>query len=123
MSRTRWPLLAAFLMVAGAGGCDNTASQKEALNDLLKTNQELLAVLKDVKDQPSMEKARPELRKMSWRLEKLAKRLKDLGKPSTEVLSEVEGPHNELREQLKAEVLRITQLPGGQAFADAMKHL
>jgi hypothetical protein len=116
-------LLSALILVLAAAGCDGSASHRETFAELLKTNEDLLAVLKQVKDEASMEKARPELRKISWRSEKIAKRLKALGQPSSELMAEMAEPLAAVRKEVTKEALRITHLPGGQDFVDAMKHL
>jgi hypothetical protein len=122
MPSTRWRLLIALVVAAACGGCDNTASQKEALDELLKANEDLLAVLKGVQDEASMQKARPELRKISWRLDKLGKKLKALGEPSREMLTDF-AAIRDLQQEIISESVRITRLPGGQEFVDGMKHL
>jgi len=127
MSSTGWRVLAPLVVAAGLVGCDSAGSYKEVYTDLLETNKDQLAILKEVRDEPSMEKAWPELRKISWRFQKINRKSKALPQLSEAAKEEIERifqpPIQAVVEQLAEEFRRINGIPGGEEFLKKMKHL
>jgi hypothetical protein len=132
MSSAKWRMLTVFLTAAGLAsalsGCrDASAAYKAAFTDRLKTEQDLLAILKDVHDEASMEKALPELRKISWRSQKSKKAFEALPALADEAREELERtfqpPLQAVKQEQAQEALRIKALAGGEDFLNRMKHL
>jgi hypothetical protein len=126
MSRERWLPLVLVLTVC-LSGCDASGKYKAVFADRLKAEQDLLALLKDVHDQASMEKAVPELRKIGWRLERIKKTFEALPALADEDKREIEKefvtPLQAVKNEQVDEARRINALPGGQEFLNKLKHL
>ncbi len=121
-----WRLLLVCGIAAGVSGCDSSAKYKAVFADRIEAEQDLLTILKEVRDQKSMEKAGPELRRLSWRLERLKKRFEALPRLSVEEKQEIEkefvAPLQAVKSEQVTEARRINALPGGEEFLKRLKH-
>ncbi len=112
----------AVLLAAQEGGA---ASPHEAVvKDLLTTVEQVIAVLKDVKDEAGVNAARPDLKKAGERLKDLRKRTKELKQPDRAEKERIEkkyqGKLDEVLKKLRNEQIRVRAIPGG---ADAVKEI
>jgi hypothetical protein len=128
MSSTRLRMLVVLLMAAAVCGCgDASASYKAMYTDQLQATRDSLAILKDVNDKASMEKALPELRKISWRFQKIKKTFEALPALSDADKEEIERmfqpPLQAVIQEQALEMQRIKALAGGEDFLNRMKHL
>jgi hypothetical protein len=125
MSSNKGRLLLALLAVALPGCGGTSASFKAVYADLIKAKQDEVAILKEVTDQASLDRVRPELRKIRWRLQRISKEFKALPAPSDAVKEEIEQmfvqPLQSVLEQLQDELRRIKGLPGGEEFLRQLK--
>jgi hypothetical protein len=110
------PLLA--LMLIGLPGCgDGTGPYMEIARQQAEVAEEVLQVLKTVRDEGSAREARKRLRKLDWRAEEITRQAKDLSSPSQEILTKLEaawaGRREALANQTTAEIGRIRSLTRG----------
>jgi hypothetical protein len=120
----RW--LAVGLLAVGLSGCGSSYERyAAAMRDQLAVQEELVQVLKSVKDAASLKEAQAELKKLDSRAEETAARAKSLPKPSEDTLARLQeefGPRRqELLNETLAEARRIEQLPGGADFIRSLK--
>jgi len=118
----------AIILISSAGcGSDSPSAYVAIFQEKINELQELTEVLSTVKDESTMEAARSEWKKRSRRFEEQAEKNKELPKPSAAVKRKVEeelGPQfNRTMKDLRAQVKRIKDLPGGEEFLQGISKL
>jgi hypothetical protein len=118
------PLLA--LALAGVAGCGpGAAAYADAIKEKLALQEEETGVLRTVKDEASMAKARERLKELAREEARLEGRLKDLPPPTGATRERLErefGPRLlEAQQDRQAEIARILGLPGGPQFFEGLR--
>jgi hypothetical protein len=125
-------VLAVLPVLALLAGCSKSSLYLEVFQEKAKVQEELAALLGAVKDEASMSGVRPELKRLFRRATAIADRFKALGEASTSEKEAVEKEATEsdlinriqeATQKIVAELRRINDLPGGEAFLDQFKKM
>jgi hypothetical protein len=118
-------LLPGLILVFVCGCGDGAGSYLAVAREQLAVAEEMVDVLKTVRDAASMKEAHIRLRRLELRGEEIAIRARSLSPPSLEIQEKLEaelsGKRQEVLDETKAQIQRIAELPGGQQFLDTMK--
>ena len=117
---------AAVLIALGEGG--EAGSPHEAVvKEMLRTLEQVTGVLGKISDEASAEAARPELRAADKRMLQLRKKAKELKQPSKEekdrLAREYRARFEDALKKLRAEVIRVKGIPGGDAAVKELSSL
>ncbi len=127
-------LLLGLAALAALGGCGPSREDQERSADVYRRElreqvpliRQMAKILQTVKDRESMTAALERLAKLQPDLERASKRFKRLGQPSPEIEERLQQERAEVRgalEEVLDEMRRITGLPDGNQFLDAVKRV
>ena len=112
-----------FLFCLFLSGCSREDSYRSVVRGQIAAWEETTEILKTVKDEASMARAREKLQERQSQAASIAERAKGLGTPSTEMREKLRDEYGKMEvalARLQTEVRRVRALPGGAAFLETL---
>ncbi len=96
-------LIAVALCVAG---CDSKPTHESVTQDSIDKMEEMVEVLKGIKDEASAKAARPKMEQIKKDMEELQKKSKALGEPPADVKQKLQEKHKAQLEKVTSEMMK-----------------
>lgn len=94
--------LFALVLVAG---CDSAPTHDSVMEESVSSMEEMVAIMKTIKDKPSAEAAKPKLEALGDRMKELKAEADKLGKPSKEKEAELKKKYDDRMQKVFAELM------------------
>jgi hypothetical protein len=88
------------------GGCDSKPTHESVTEDSIDKMEEMVEVLKGIKDEASAKAARPKMEQIKKDMEELQKKSKALGEPPADVKQKLQEKHKAQLEKVTSEMMK-----------------
>jgi hypothetical protein len=127
-------ILLGVVLLAALAGCGSSQEEadrqlnsfRRALREQVGLREKMAGILKGVRDQESMIEALKRLDSSRREFERASEQVQRLGEPPPEIRARLEQENARLigaTQEVLAEMRRIADLPGGDAFLEAVKRI